>query len=149
MDKISQITSSDLFVGLCKGLFCAEHYDFQTIDDSGGDGGNDGYSEKNEMLFQMYCPEKPEKANDATYKSKIKEDLDKAKSLVDSGQYKIKEWIFVTPRELREPVQTYLRTEKLLLAALLEFHGLVQNLLNCLQGIPICEASFQTSSNQI
>jgi tetratricopeptide (TPR) repeat protein len=111
MDLISQITSADKFVRLCKSLFCAEYHDFQTIDDSGGDGGNDGYSEKHEVLFQMYCPEKPEKANDATYKSKIKEDLDKAKALADSGKYKIKEWVFVTPRELREPVQTYLRTE--------------------------------------
>lgn len=111
MDLISQITSSDLFVRLCKGLFCAEYHDFQAIDDSGGDGGNDGYSEEKEILFQIYCPEKPEKADDATYKSKIKKDLDKAKALIDSGQYKIKEWIFVTPRELREPVQTYIRTE--------------------------------------
>lgn len=111
MDKISLITSNDLFIRLCKGLLAAEYSDFQTIDDSAGDAGNDGYSESKEFLIQMYCPEKPEKADDATYKSKIKEDLDKAKKLVDSGKYKIKEWIFITPRELREPVQTYLRTE--------------------------------------
>lgn len=111
MDLITQITSSDLFSRLAKALLAAEHKDFQTIDDSGGDAGNDGYSESQETLFQLYCPEKPEKADDATYKSKIKEDLDKAKKLLDSGKYKIKDWIFVTPRELREPVQTYLRTE--------------------------------------
>lgn len=111
MDMISQITSSDLFSRLAKALLAAEHKDFQTIDDSGGDGGNDGYSESQQTLFQLYCPEKPEKADDATYKSKIKEDLDKAKKLIDSGKYKIKDWVFVTPRELREPVQTYLRTE--------------------------------------
>ncbi len=111
MDLISQITSSDLFSRLAKALLAAEYKDFQTIDDSGGDAGNDGYSESQETLFQLYCPEKPEKADDATYKSKIKEDLDKAKKLLDSGKYKIKDWVFVTPRELREPVQTYLRTE--------------------------------------
>ena len=111
MDLISQITSSDLFSRLVKTLLAVDYNDFQTIDDSGGDGGNDGYSESQQTLFQLYCPEKPEKANDSTYKSKIKEDLDKAKGLLDSGKYKIKDWIFVTPRELRESVQTYLRTE--------------------------------------
>lgn len=111
MDLISQITSSDLFSRLTKALLASEHKDFQTIDDSGGDAGNDGYSESQETLFQLYCPEKPAKADDATYKSKIKKDLDKAKKLLDSGKYKIKNWVFVTPRELREPVQTYLRTE--------------------------------------
>ena len=49
--------------------------------------------------------------NDAKYKSKIKEDLDKAKKLVDSGKYIIEKWIFVTPAELLEDVQTYIRTE--------------------------------------
>lgn len=111
MDLISQITSSDLFVRLTKALLVSGHKDFQTIDDSGGDAGNDGYSESQETLFQIYCPEKPEKADDSVYKSKIKEDLDKAKKLLDSGKYKIKDWVFITPRELREPVQTYLRTE--------------------------------------
>lgn len=111
MDLISQITSSDLFVRLSKSLLSAEHKDFQTIDDSGGDAGNDGYSESEETLFQIYCPEKPEKADNSGYKSKIKKDLDKAKKLIDSGKYKIKDWVFVTPRELTEPVQTYLRTE--------------------------------------
>jgi tetratricopeptide (TPR) repeat protein len=111
MDQISRITSPDLFVRLTKALLSSEHKDFQTIDDSGGDAGNDGYSESQETLFQLYCPEKPEKADDATYKSKIKEDLDKAKKLIGSGRYIIREWVFVTPRELREPVQTYLRTE--------------------------------------
>lgn len=111
MDLIGRITSPDLFARLAKALLSSEYKDFQTIDDSGGDAGNDGYSESQETLFQLYCPEKPEKADDATYKSKIKEDLDKAEKLIGSGKYKIKDWVFVTPRELREPVQTYLRTE--------------------------------------
>jgi tetratricopeptide (TPR) repeat protein len=111
MDLISQITSSDLFVRLAKALLAAEYKDFQTIDDSGGDSGNDGYSESKEILFQIYCPEKPNKTSDTSYKSKIKKDLDKAKKLIDSGKYKIKDWIFLTSSELREPVQTYLRAE--------------------------------------
>ncbi|MDD2732275.1 MAG: tetratricopeptide repeat protein [Candidatus Pacebacteria bacterium] len=111
MDLINQITSPDLFTRLSKALLSAEYKDFQTIDDSGGDAGNDGYSEKEQVLFQIYCPEKPEKADASDYKSKVKNDLDKAKKLIDSGKYKIKDWIFITPRELTEPVQTYIRTE--------------------------------------
>lgn len=110
MESIEQIVSPDAFASLCKALLAAEYKDFQTIDDSGGDGGNDGYSESQKTLFQFYCPEKPEKANDTTYKTKIRTDLDKARKLADAGYYAIENWIFVTPRELREPVQTYLRT---------------------------------------
>ncbi|MFA6306178.1 MAG: tetratricopeptide repeat protein, partial [Candidatus Gracilibacteria bacterium] len=111
MDVISQITSPEFFSQFCKTLLAAAYKDFLTIDDSGGDAGNDGYSESQEMLFQFYCPEKPEKANASVYKYKIKQDLDKAKKLIDSGKYKIRDWIFVTPRDLTEPVHTYLRTE--------------------------------------
>lgn len=111
MDLISQNTSSDLHISLCKALFAAEYEDFEVVDDSGGDAGNDGYSASREVLFQMYCPEKPEKADDARYKEKILEDLEKAKKLVQNGNYKIKKWIFVTPRDLRESVHTFLREE--------------------------------------
>jgi len=111
MDSIKQITSPDLFSRLCKALFAAEYTDFQTIDDSGGDKGNDGYSESQKALFAFYCPEKPNKINDSKYKLKIEEDLNKAKKLADSGKYVIEKWIFVTPAELRESVQTYIRTE--------------------------------------
>jgi hypothetical protein len=111
MDLISQITSCDLFTRLTKTLLAAEYIDFQTIDDSGGDAGNDGYSESEEILFQIYCPEKPEKADGSVYKAKIGKDLDKAKKLASSDKYKIRDWVFVTPRELTESVQTYLRTE--------------------------------------
>jgi len=108
MDRIAQITSPDFFTKLCKILLCAEFHDFQTIDDSGGDAGNDGYSESAKILFQFYCPKKPKKA---TYKSKIRKDLEKAKKLSESGSYDIKEWVFVTPQELLEDVQTYLRAQ--------------------------------------
>jgi len=112
INRISQINSPDIFVKLCKSLFSAEfNEDFQTIDDSGGDGGNDGYSAKEEILFQIYCPKKPEKINDSKYREKIKTDLGKAKTLSESREYKIKKWIFVTPGELRENVQTYIRIE--------------------------------------
>lgn len=113
--RISQIESPDVFSELCKALLDAEYDDFSVPDDSGGDGGNDGYSENAETLFQIYCPTKAEKMDSATYVSrlrkKIEDDLDKAKGLSDSGKYKIKSWVFITPRELREPEQTHVRNE--------------------------------------
>lgn len=111
MDPIARITSNDEFTKLFKTVLAAEYDDFQTIDDSSGDRGNDGYSEKQKMLFQQYCPEKPENRTEANYKTKIKADLDKAKKLVDSGEYTIETWVFVTPQELPENVQTYIRIE--------------------------------------
>lgn len=111
MDPIARITSNDEFTKLFKAVLSAEYDDFQTIDDSGGDRGNDGYSQSNKTLFQQYCPEKPENRTKAEYKKKIKTDLGKAKKLVESGEYVIERWIFVTPQELSEGVQTYIRTE--------------------------------------
>lgn len=110
-DRIQQITSPDDFQRLCKSLLAAEYFDFQTIDDSGGDGGNDGYSADEKMLFQMFCPEKPAKATDATYTSKIIKDLDKAKQLVEISGYEIETWVFLTPQDLREPVHALLVKE--------------------------------------
>lgn len=113
--RISQIESPDYFTELCQSLLDAEYHDFMVPDDSRGDGGNDGYSEIAETLFQFYCPTKPERMAGADYVSrirkKIRDDLDKAKRLSDSGEYRIKNWIFITPRALREPEQTYIRTE--------------------------------------
>ncbi len=111
MDLISQNTSPDLHTSLCKALLAAEYEDFEAVDDSGGDAGNDGYSSSQSILFQMYCPEKPEKANDTRYKRKIREDLEKAEKLVKSGNYVIKKWVFITPRDLPEPTLTFLRKE--------------------------------------
>lgn len=110
MDPIARITSNDEFTRLFKALLAAEYEDFQTIDDSNGDKGNDGYSEKEKKLFQQYCPEKQDRT-ESNYKTKIKKDLDKAKALADSGKYVIEKWIFVTPQELPEGVQTYIRNE--------------------------------------
>jgi len=113
--RITQIESPDDFVKLCTALLDAEYDDFMPPDDSGGDRGNDGYSENAETLFQIYCPTKPERMDSAEYvsriRSKIHNDLEKAKKLSASGNYKIKKWIFITPRELREPEQTYVRIE--------------------------------------
>jgi tetratricopeptide (TPR) repeat protein len=109
MLKISTINEPDLFTRLCKALFAAEYEDFQDIDDSGGDEGNDGYVPSEEILFAFHCPEKPK--NEAGYIKKINEDLAKAINLRDKLGYKIKKWIFVTPSPLRNPVIRHITSE--------------------------------------
>lgn len=109
MNAISKIDSPDEFTSLCKHLLAAEYEDFESVDDSGGDEGNDGYSQSHKMLFQIYCPEKPAKITDAKFIKKIDDDLEKAKKLADSGDYEIKKWVFVTPMSLRVPVLKHLR----------------------------------------
>lgn len=110
IDRIRLINSPDYFTRFCKLLLSAEYKDFQTIDDSGGDGGNDGYSLSEETLFQFHCPQKAEKT-DSQYKAKIKEDIAKAKKLINDKGYKVKDWVFITPEELREPVYSYIVSE--------------------------------------
>src|SRR5437867_1749652 len=106
--RIREIRNSEYFQDFCQKLFAAEWDDFQSIDDSGGDKGNDGYIPSQGRLFAIYCPEKPASAD---YKTKIKGDLAKAVSLRDTYKYKIQEWIFVTPEPLSEDLTRFLTTE--------------------------------------
>jgi hypothetical protein len=109
IDRISLIKSPDYFTELCQSLFAVEYEDFDVVDDSGGDGGNDGYTKQKQILFQLYCPKRPPRP-DSDYIEKITDDLKKAKKLADSG-YDIRTWIFVTPAKLREPVLKHIREE--------------------------------------
>ena len=111
IDRISKIESPDSFTDLCNSIFAEEFFDFQVVDDSGGDAGNDGYSEEEKILFQYYCPRKQLKVTDTKLKTKIKKDLGKTKKLIESEKYDIKKWVFVTPMSLRENVQTFIREE--------------------------------------
>ncbi|MBI3888209.1 tetratricopeptide repeat protein [Candidatus Nomurabacteria bacterium] len=109
MRPISQINESELFQKLCKLLFTAEYSDFQAIDDSAGDNGNDGYTSSNAILFAMYCPEKPR--TEVEYKAKISSDLKKAVKLRDELGYKIDAWVFVTPGDMREQIHRFITEE--------------------------------------
>jgi tetratricopeptide (TPR) repeat protein/predicted nucleic acid-binding protein len=105
--RISEIRTPDIFQRLCHDLFAHEHDDFQYVDDSAGDRGNDGYTPSKEILFAIYCPEKP--ASLKAYLDKIRNDLGKAKSL--AGEYKISKWVFVTPAPLPEKALAFLLHE--------------------------------------
>jgi hypothetical protein len=85
----------------------SEHgLEYQVVDDSGGDGGLDGFCRTTGDLHAIYCPEKPASAR---FRQKFETDLKKAVVLRDKKQYPIKRFIFVTPEPLREPDQRTLR----------------------------------------
>jgi tetratricopeptide (TPR) repeat protein len=105
--KIADIRDPRLFQRLVHRLFVAERgSDFQVPDDSGGDRGNDGYDAARQILYAIYCPEKPDTAD---FRRKALSDLAKAATLATQPGYSISSWVFVTPSALREPLQAELR----------------------------------------
>jgi hypothetical protein len=108
--RIREIRNSQDFQDLCQQVLAAEYDDFQVLDDSAGDQGNDGFIPSNHRLFAIYCPEKhPTPAK--YYKDKIKKDLNKAVRLRDELDYEIDDWIFVTPSPLTEDLNRYVSSE--------------------------------------
>ncbi|MEW6360379.1 MAG: hypothetical protein AB1696_28865 [Planctomycetota bacterium] len=111
-EQIAQITNPQDFTKLCNTLFTQLYpNDFQVIDGTRGDQGNDGYIASQKAMLAIFCPVKPEKKTDNDYIDKFREDLAKAKKLCDSGVYQIERWVFVTPRKLPNTVVEKLRSE--------------------------------------
>jgi tetratricopeptide (TPR) repeat protein len=103
---IREIRLSQYFQDLCQHLLLEEYKDFQVLDDSGGDAGNDGYVPSHSMLFAIYCPEStPTKKY---YRDKINSDLKKAIKLRDEKGYDIDDWIFLTPAPLPEELHRHI-----------------------------------------
>lgn len=99
--RISEIRSPDMFQRLVHKVFMAEYGDdYVVLDDSGGDGGMDGYLHSKKQLHAIYCPEKPESAD---FARKIRSDVDKANRLKTNGPLGIESFAFITPVPLRKP----------------------------------------------
>jgi tetratricopeptide (TPR) repeat protein len=98
---IREIRNSQEFQDLCQQLLAAEYDDFQVVDDSSGDRGNDGYIPSQKRLYAIYCPEKHPPPKEY-YRDKINSDLRKAVKLRDELGYEIEEWVFITPAPLPE-----------------------------------------------
>jgi len=104
-EKIAQITNPDEFAKLCNALFTDMFsLDYQVIDGTRSDEGNDGYVKSQKRIFAIYCPKKPERKTDNDYKDKIKSDMLKASRLKEKGIFGIDIWTFVTPRKLSNHV---------------------------------------------
>lgn len=104
---ISEFINPLEFQHFCSMLFSAEFDEFQSIDDSGGDLGIDGYVQ-NDKIFQFYCREKPQKITDKDIKQKIEESIKKVIKTICDRNLNIQTFIFVTPDNLRSDVILYL-----------------------------------------
>ena len=108
--QIRNINDQLEFVKICNAVFTAKYgHDFQIIDGSRPDGGNDGYIQSEKRLLAIYCPTKPENRTDKDFQDKINTDLEKAKNLRDSGKFAIEEWSFITPGKLSNAIIIKLR----------------------------------------
>ena len=104
-DQIAIMTNPQEFTRLCNSIFtCIYGDDFQVIDGTQSDEGNDGYVRSGKRIFAIYCPIKPEKKTDSDYVEKIKGDIQKAAVLRDAQKFIIERWTFVTPRKLSNDV---------------------------------------------
>jgi hypothetical protein len=105
VEQIAQYVNPIDFAKLCNLVFTAEYpNDYQVVDGTRGDEGNDGYIRSEERMLQFYCPEKPEKVTDKKLLDKIETDLAKAHRLHTTGRWTVKRWTFITPRPLSNDV---------------------------------------------
>jgi len=109
---IRQMDNPQEFTRLCNAVLCASHpRDFQVIDGTRADQGNDGYLASEKRMFAFFCPMKPERQGDTDYVRKLKSDMAKAAALRDEGAYEIEKWTFVTPGKLSNQVVAIMREE--------------------------------------
>lgn len=109
-EQIAQTVDPVLFTRLCNSLFAAEYgHDYQPIDGTRGDEGNDGWLNSERRVLAIYCPLKPERRTDNDYRDKAFRDLEKAVLLRDNGRFPVQRWTFVTPRKLSNYVIVAIR----------------------------------------
>ena len=107
---ISEFIDPNEFQRFCSMLLSAEFPEFQSIDDSGGDLGIDGYI-ADDKIFQCYCPEKPQKITDKDFKDKIDDSIEKAVKTIRTRKLNIQTFVFVTPNNLRSDVIIHLEKQ--------------------------------------
>lgn len=111
-DQIAQIVNPQEFTRLCNTLFAAVYKEnYQVIDGTRGDEGNDGYVVTERRVLAIYCPIKPERKQDRDYLNKALDDLSKAEKLRNSGKSAVERWTFVTPRKLPSAIVSKIREE--------------------------------------
>lgn len=109
-ELVAQIVDPQEFVRLVNGVHVDMYpRDFQVVDGTRGDNGNDGYVASERRMIAIYCPVKPEQRRDSDYRAKIESDLKKAIALRNDGRYVIEAWTFITPRKLSDDVIGWMR----------------------------------------
>lgn len=109
-ELVAQMVDPHEFVRLVNAVHLDMYpRDFQVVDGTRGDNGNDGYVASERRMIAIYCPVKPEQRRDSDYRTKIESDLKKAMALRDASRYDIEEWTFITPRKLSDDVIGWMR----------------------------------------
>jgi len=111
-EQIAQMINHLDFARLCNAVFTALYpTEFQVIDGTRSDQGNDGYVLSERMMLAYHCPTKPEQKTDKKYIEKIESDLNKAHKLHLDKHYEVRKWAFITPRALSNTVVTHMRKQ--------------------------------------
>ena len=109
-EMVAQMVDPNEFVRLVNAVHVDMYpRDFQVVDGTRGDNGNDGYVASERRMIAIYCPVKPEQRRDSDYRTKIESDLKKAIALRDDSRYAIEAWTFITPRKLADGVIAWMR----------------------------------------
>jgi hypothetical protein len=104
-DQIAMMTNPQEFTRMCNSIFTSIYgNDFQVIDGTQSDEGNDGYVRSERRILAIHCPIKPEKKTNKDYVKKIEGDMKKAAALRDVEKFIIERWTFVTPRKMSNDV---------------------------------------------
>ena len=111
-EQVAQFTNPQDFTRLCTHVFTAAFpNDYQVIDGTQGDSGNDGYIRSEQRILAFHCPVKPEQKTAKGYQEKALSDMEKACRIRDSGQLPVLAWSFITPRKLPHHVIVFLESE--------------------------------------
>ncbi|HWS41337.1 MAG TPA: hypothetical protein VN247_08650 [Arenimonas sp.] len=104
--QIKNMDNPQRFNQLFDALMVAEFgEDYQPIDDSRADGGNDGYLRSQSKVYAHHCFKKSDKQrSDAAILLKIKSDFKKTIELRNSREYGVKQWTFATNYPVSENV---------------------------------------------
>src|SRR5690242_2425482 len=74
-EMVSQMVDQHEFVRLVNAVHVDMYpQDYQVIDGTRGDNGNDGYVASERRMIAIYCPVKPEQRRDSDYRTKIESD---------------------------------------------------------------------------
>ena len=103
--QINKINNPQTFTNVCNTVFTSKFGEnYQVVEGTRGDEGNDGYIRSEKTLLAMYCPVKPQNKTDKTIILKIQSDFAKALKLRDEGVFEVERWSFVTPDKLSTSV---------------------------------------------
>lgn len=103
--QITKINNPQTFTNICNTVFTSKHGEnYQVVEGTRSDEGNDGYIRSEKTMLAMYCPVKPQNKTDKAFIQKIQSDFKKALKLRDEGIFDLEKWRFVTPDKLSTKV---------------------------------------------